>query len=344
MKEKLFTRADVYKYISGSYMPDELVEKLESDPDFICKVIEVSKDKNTYLLSDDNIKYNRNVILKVFDVFSDDIDFSFNVLKDFERNNSSLIDLIELKIKLLEKHSKKNDIRVKNISKDVDDFYRDERENQIYSINCEPKENIRNSYEMGFVFVLDEYKDRPVISDLFASRMYNEIFNKVIDSNLAMYIHNKYDSPEVIIDGGINHELVGVIYDYDSNLGKYLTAHSYLLNDNRKELLNIINRWDSYRNCNNEDILDIIHDYYELDEPHFSEIELASYVENKYGINKLVFDYCYGDEELMKGSKSLPELSIDEKSKLSVLDNKLKSYFSGEKLLLKDKVLEYKQN
>lgn len=343
--EKIYTMADVNKYISGKYIPDDLVEQYENDPNFMIKVIEKTMDKNTYFCCSNKIKYNPDVISKMLELFNNDYDFCYKLVKEFEKHNSDPTELIDLKIKLSNTYRFNDDLPLKVIRKEIDKFYREERENQLYTIECEPKKKYRDEYEMGFIFVIDEYKNKSNISDLFASRMIEEIYEKEIDSNFEMYLHNKYFDKSDLIELGLDKEVLITIDKYDSNLARYLVGHRYLLENRMSSMYSIINNWDHYRVCDNEEVLNLIHDFSELQEPTLNELQLARYVEDKYSINKLVFDYCYGDDELIKKSNyDFSKASIKEKEELRKLDTKLKDYFSGKKTVINNKVLEYKIN
>lgn len=292
-----YSKKELSNYIYGNDTKTD-IEILENDPEFMLEVIKLSNDKHFYELCSLNVKSNYKFVNQVILKFRDDTDFICKVANTFFENTVGKIeeiDALELFIimkELLQEKSEES-IRYSIIVETKFQWYRTTIE--LTKLNNPDTEVIG----MGFLAMYDTYHTSRVITNYFAKRMVQTIFEE-FDIDLESYLHTHFQSFDEIEKIGICTYLLNFIAYYDEMLSSYLSTNPNLLDEYLKQMAKIKQHWDLY-NSNEERekynyILDYIHEYMEQIQYQiaFSELEILCYIANELGITEEMLKYDVG--------------------------------------------------
>lgn len=229
-------------YVNGEKILGYDIDDLEADYDFMISVMEYTNDKNMFELCSDEVKNTYEVVDFILDNFSNDIEFTIEVVSNYLDNERDKTKYLEILIRICNLYGYDN-ICCLEYSRQLDEEYKAFNANISYMRDCSIEEN---SYliENGFYFVLDNYKDNKTIINYFASRFINDYFD---NNNLEIEIYKTFKTYEELEEFGINKYLIKLLNEYDTKLADYVISNIYLLNDIKYKLNKIKDNWDANR-------------------------------------------------------------------------------------------------
>lgn len=242
-----FSKKLIEDYIQGKEIEGYTIEELENDKDFMMQVIEVSNDKKIYNICSDNVKKDYEFVKYVVLKFKDDINFICNVADYYLEDVSD--DLNRFEISIIMSNLTKNDKKNSDYCLIRDTIYTTMRV-QIEGVKLANNDYDLQSFGMGFIVMLEYFKERKIVLNYCAKKTIQEIINE-FDIDLEDLLHREFQSLDQINEVGINNYIINFIWYYDMALSKYLINHQDLMNDLNKEMNYIINNWDNY-NCYDE--------------------------------------------------------------------------------------------
>lgn len=232
----------IKSYINGKKVLGYDIDDLEDNYQFMIRVMEYTKDKNMFELCSENVKNTYEVVDFILDNFSNDIEFTIEVISNYLDNERNKAKYLEILIRVCNLYGYDN-ICCLEYSRQLDEEYKAFIGNISYMKTSSTSDN---SYliENGFYFVLDNYKDNKIVVNYFASRFINDYFN---DINLERKIYKSFKTYEELEVLGINKYLIKLLNEYDTKLAGYVISNIYLLNCVKYKLNKIRDNWDANR-------------------------------------------------------------------------------------------------
>lgn len=312
----IYKKKTVFDYVMGNDIDGYDIDDLENDYRFMIEVIKFTKDKNIYNLCSDKVKDNYEFVRFLVDFFKDDSGFVVLIVKDYlNKLPSDDIRARELLILVSNIISDDEDIAL-DFGIRMSGFYQLEKFKISYTLNNSENISDCDEYGMGFVFILESYGSSKIITDYFAKRFIKEIFydNKVKFEEL---IHGQYKDVSAIEGVGINNFIIKYINSFDSYLANYVETNIMLIDDVKKDLVNVINNWDKYLDKLNsdrciifyEELFQIVDNYGGISGYCYDDI--SNYVIDKLGL-KNIFDKYYNEDEELKLDIKIRHLEREE--------------------------------
>lgn len=324
----------IIDYISGNDI-DYDIEKLEDDYEFMLLVINYSNDINMYEFCSNNVKGNYNFVRFLMNKFNDNIDFICRIIDEFIEYNRDKLERLEILILVTNILNKDNDnyIRYKSI---LEGMYLMDKLNIIAFKKQSNIDIVKEVIEYGFWIIIDDYSNSELVMNYYAINFVYDLIDDY-EINIESDIHNKYKNYKELESYGINNYLLELIFKYDTNLYSYISTHIELLNDLKKEINKIKNRWTTYeerkeRN-NYRDIIYLVHEYYTEHnlENYFSEATILYYIAHELGIDKKLSRYDHlEDEEYQEIISNLPTDLFDSK----IVDLNLLTHYNNIKSII----------
>lgn len=258
---KKYSKKLIYDYIMGNDIDN--VDELENDCEFMKEVIELSNDKKMYDILDDNFKGNFELIKFLIFKFKDDEEFCKKIALKFDELSNNDDDIFEIDIIISNLFGLKRNIE------NVDDIKNCINAQAYYSA-CKLEfdlelfrmsKELEEFYQTGFIYFKELYKDRLIIIDYFAKNIINDLILEDEKFNLEEYIHTLYKSKEDIQIVGINNIILNYIKGLDTNLYEYAQLHIDVLEDVRKAIMKIENRFNTYNEYKNKQVIEWITEY-----------------------------------------------------------------------------------
>lgn len=141
--------------------------------------------------------------------------------------------------------------------------------------------------DLGFKMIIDIYNNNPLILDYYAKKFVEDMINDQ-EINLEGFINNVSIADDKII----NHILLKTIEIYDINLAKYIKDKTYLLNDIRSKIIELINKMPKFDDNELYYIIEAVHEYYKnnCEDSIFTETDLIYYVAKKFGQDQKLYE------------------------------------------------------
>ena len=313
-----YSASIVEDYIEGNDIEDFDIDELENDRSFMLDVIKKTKDKNFYNLCSDDLKHDYEFVSALLDMFKDDTKFIVSVADEFvsyfrsesigpmisDEDERDVLDVLMTICDLIPDKYDKSSFKYRVILSVMIST----RLVAIERVRIENEGDYRFTKEFGcgFISVFDSFNSSIKVTDRFAYEFLNNIFSKDY-CDLEEYLHGKFNNKEDINKYGLNTILIEIISHFDSMLGSYVSTHMYLLDEYKKDVKRMINKWDSFDDRKNSKmcrkICVAIQDYLEYNYPE-SDITSSSwiyYIAEKLGITKMFLKFDDLDEEYVKG-------------------------------------------
>lgn len=259
-----YSKKMLYDYISGNEIVGYNIDDLESDCIFIKEVIDFINDKKMYDICDESIKGDFEFVKFIINKFKDDKDFCSKVALKFSELSNNDDDIFEI------------DIIISNLFgynknfESVDDVKNCLNARMYYGackfefeleVIASCNKELEEYYQTGFIYFKELYKDRPIVVDYFAKNMIEDEIIKNDSFDFEEYIHKSYKNKEDIEKAGLNNIILNYISLFDSNLFEYAQLHIEVLDNVKKELMNIVKKFDYYNQVKNKQVTAWIVEY-----------------------------------------------------------------------------------
>lgn len=305
-----YSKKLICDYIMGNEISEYNIDDLENDYIFIKEVIESTSDKKMYNICNDKIKGNYDFVKFLINKFKDDKDFCINAFLKFNELNDNYEDEFEISVMVsnlyeinMDTENKKK-LLVHALSRQ--NYISDLSEVQMALIECDA-ENMKESYQTGFIFLKEKYKDRTIVVDYIAKNIIEDNLIKNDDFDFEKYIHESYNSIEKIEKVGLTNVILNSIEKFDTYLYEYAQLHIDVISNVKKELIRIHNRFNDFNRLSNEklikDIKDYIENYHEESDSELgyliSTLELINFISEDLNIPELkenIEDYIDDDD------------------------------------------------
>lgn len=283
---KKYNLETINNYINGEDIIDYFLEELEANTNFMIDVINVSNDKSFYYFAEDNVKKDYKFIRFIINKFKDNEKLISLAANTYIENQNNESDYIELLITMVNLIKNKNSDNYKKYKLLLETSFKSKRL-KIELAKLKVDEELSDKIGMGFLTIYDDFINRPIILDYYATKIIEDIFEEY-DINLEKYLHKRFKSFEKIEQIGIKKYILEFISLYDEMLSSYISSHVYLLDDIIKQIATIKQNWNNYIEINERkkynEILDKVHeymeyesvDYYSLGETHLLYLVAAN--------------------------------------------------------------------
>lgn len=256
-----YSKQTVLDYIAGNDIPEELVEQLEDNEQFMMEVIKLTKDKNMYHYCSSKVKNSFNFVKFLIETFSDDNEFLKQVSESFINNlkEEDRIKRIELSIILRDLYKKnKNEEDYLSHHLYLTTVYTSELMNINFALSDKATQDILDELGLGFIFIKDIYGESEIVLDFFAEEFLRSIiYDKDEDFEEATHVHFKYLN-HLEEFGDINY-IIEYVNRRDSYLSEYLSTKPEIVNSKTKEKLGFIkNNWNNYLRRINQEKVSIV--------------------------------------------------------------------------------------
>ena len=248
----MYSKKLIYDYFIGNDIENEILEKLESDNNFLFEVLKTSRDISYYSYLDASYRRSYDVIKYMLLNFKDNLDV-------YQEDADYLLDSLD--VESLE--YKEIIVLMAAIDKDSFNDYKISRAGfyvtdkvEVGAIQNSDRE-LEELIGLGFEVVLSKYEDKPLILDYYALCFLYEIFYQ--DKNFEEIVHKNIKDKEKLIKIGNTKYLLDYVGNLDYYLKEYLEAHLYLLDNLSKDLDLVKNNWDNYIKRINEQRVAIVY-------------------------------------------------------------------------------------
>ena len=335
-----YSKKDILNYIAGNDLPYE-IDVYEANSSFMLDVIKLTKDKRIYELCDDDLKNDVVFIENLLEIFKKDFEFCYRIVND-SLNNISEVDKINLYIIMINNFKKIDDDRLYVMKLTVNLFY---LENMIENYICIDKLNSREKREfgLGFLTILHDFNDKPIVKDYFAKRLLDEIYESI---DLYKHIHLRFNNKEELLKIGIKKYICNSVYGYDEYLAGYIESSNVTLELENK-IKKILDDFSEFEEDKLYYIVDIILDFAYDNE--LSILPLINYISEIFKIPKIIYIYnnmlnnneIYEYDEMIKPSKKyLNKLKRIIKHYIETLEE-IDDYIEDEKVIKLTKFKRY---
>ena len=291
----------VNEYINGDDIEDYTLEELQDNKLFMEKVIETTNDYKMYFHCSDRVKSNAGFVRFLIKKFSNNLDFLCEVANFYFEKPKYDPDSIEIAII----------IRSLLKSKDDDRYYKYEMMRDLMYITLrlqvesfkllEEDEECKCDMGLGFLYIIDEYKNNELVTYFYAKKMLEELF---IDDYYAIdrILHKQFSTALEVEEKGVYNTLINIINIYDSMLASFVCVHKDLLKKVIKKMYAALKRWDKYVDLHEsqqfDKIYEQVNEYMENVDYRsvLSERELLSYVGVQLGIEEKLVQYQLLDQ------------------------------------------------
>ena len=267
-----------FRYIHGELSPKD-IHFLESQDEFMKKVIRLTKSKEFYERSSDRVKADNDFVLELIDIFKDDHEFlsymgdTFEALND--RNGSNTI---EVDIKLSNLYEETEDECLHDFYSRANCFYRSIMDDVLHEVMATKDYAARKELGQGFALIDQTFNYSPLIQEFVAKKMTE---NMLLD-------HPQFEFEELIHYTGINITALHnrereFVFRYitreDKTLGDYLVIHPRLTDKYVPMVKDALKNWDNYLKILNEDKIEQVHEEMEryIEENNMDESAMELY-------------------------------------------------------------------
>lgn len=234
----------LFDYITGNEIDQEILEKLEDNEKFMMAVLKLTNDKKMYMHCSDNLKTKYSFVKFLIEKFNKDIDFVISVSEEFiTRGKPTHIENLEIVVMLsnLYDKTKNDDLVGYKFQASV------EYEGFIREINkfIDKNENEEDEYDLGFVFIIDNFEGHPIIMDMFAKNMIDECIYDT-EYSLEKVAHGTFETYEQLEEYGTKNFILDYLGSIDYCLKGYVRNNLHLIEPIEKKLKSIKNNWDCF--------------------------------------------------------------------------------------------------
>lgn len=293
---KYFDLKLIQQYINGDNIGKYKLEELENNKDFMMCVINTTNDPDIYYLCSNEIKINYDFMKFYINKFIKNSDKVIKAFNYFIKHSTNNHDKIILAMIIASKYSK---YTVINFEYDEFLFYF----LQGYYYDTLSFEDVYKAFK--------KHKDLDIILNIIAKKQLSNILNEK-ELVLPYVIMHKFNTVQELLEYGTLNFLIIYIKAHDIQLGKYVSDNTDLLDIYLKDIDNIIDNWDYYKqkdkNKRFNNIIRNIYNYcneYQTIIPPDEYIKyLSTYINNNEFIN-------YYIDFLDNQDSSINDLSID---------------------------------
>jgi len=257
-----YSKQTILDYIAGNDIPEELVEKLEDNEQFMMEVINLTKDKNMYHYCSSKLKNDFEFVKFLIRTFSTDDAFIKQVLDTYIENHQDeedKINKLELSIILRDIYRKnQNEEGYLNHQLYLTTIYTSELMNINFALNDRLIQDILDELDLGFIFVKDIYGESEIVVDFFAEEFLRSIiYDK--DENFEEATHVHFKDFNSIEEMGYMNYIIEYVSRRDSYLAEYLSTKPEIINSITKEQLEFIkSNWNTYLRRINQEKVSIV--------------------------------------------------------------------------------------
>ena len=338
----------ILDYVSGNDIEDYDIDELENDYEFMMEVIEYTKDKNMYSLCSDEVKNNYMFVKFLIETFHEDIEFVVEVTNEYLNNHKEIDiaykELIALISNLYGKEVDNLDIfGFKMVADGLKKAEYQYIKSQMEKASIEDKMD----FGLGFLYIVDHYATSKILTDFFATEFINDIFyqnemsktdNKREVYNLEKLIHANTKNREDLNPERINNYIHDFIEPRDKSLAHHIANNLNLVEELKKDLTYVYNKWDYYmerlearrRVILDDEIENIIKSH--NIEVLFDVYELVNYILVSLGHQPIEDEFTIYNEnsevELIKKLKSGVELDYKEQMLVTYLTILIKKLYA----------------
>lgn len=286
----------ILDYISGNDIPEEELERLEDNEEFMLEVLKRTKDKATAFYASDRLLKNPSYIRKVIELFKEDIKFVTKIVDKYESLAEPITDpnilsveniaFDELTVTLANIFKKTQDDRFMKYQMYASGLTKVFQLSILFG--CLENESLveeffGNSNNLKPEYVLLAYQDSPILADF---HIRNIIDNEFEDENFTLeeLIHYYFTGVKDPKDIENLEMLLAAISEKNPNLKSYLRDNPQYLQDRIKTVEYIKKAWKQYLDrVNYEKVQYILEEFdeYALDmcEEHNADYLLALAIE-----------------------------------------------------------------
>lgn len=246
----------ILDYVSGNDIEDYDIDELENEYEFMMEVIEYTKDKNMYSLCSDEVKNNYMFVKFLIETFHEDIEFVVEVTNEYLNNHKEIDiahkELIALISNLYGKEVDNLDIfGFKMVADGLKKAEYQYIKRQMEKASTEDKMD----FGLGFLYIVDHYATSKILTDFFATEFINDIFyqnemsktdNKREVYKLEKLIHANTKNREDLSPERINNYIYNFIEPMDKALAHHIGNNLNLVEELKKDLNYVYNKWDYY--------------------------------------------------------------------------------------------------
>lgn len=322
-----YSHENIIAYVSGLNIEGFDIEELEEDPLFMTKVIEFTKDKNTYDYCSKEMKSTFDFTKSMLNIFKDDPKFCIKIANNFLNKNE------ESDEKIFEIY-----VMMRNITKCLDD-----EDSDVFAIGANvyfESDKIHIEYQkqndkifedeigLGFKIYSLAYKSKTIL-DYVAERYLEIIY---YDYNLEKMFHDRFKSFDDIEKFGKYKVLAMFVELYDNALANYILKNKDSIKIIDKFLNKIKSEWKYYNNQNfeneeelYEEIISDVADYLNEHDCRFDLDSALDYVSREFHVEEKIKKYNYSDmiEQMMIFNSPLYDVD-------SISDQEFEEYLKKE--------------
>lgn len=269
MNIKRYSKKTILDYVSGNDLEGFTIEELEDNPSFMADVMEFTMDKRIYALCSDNVKKNHDFVIRIINLFKDDVDFISQIADNYvidEDYNGLKEAEVNISMGNIFDETNEPDLMKYKLSETV--FY-DSLSAEIEDILNEVNENDKKRFGKGFCFISVTYPGSKIIKDFFAKRMLEEILFGDKKYRFEEILHINFKNYEDLEKFGITRFLVEYVQKMDPELSDYISQNQELLLSAKKNLARAKKNWDNYTNRIKKEKIEMIWDkVYEYQDQH----------------------------------------------------------------------------
>ena len=244
-----------FLYINGELSPEK-VHFLESQDDFMKRIIRLTKNKEYYFRSSDRVKKDGDFALELIDIFKDDHEFLFCMGETYESlNDYNSANTMEVDISLSNLYEETNDEILFDFYSRAESFYKSIMDDVLHEIMTTKEFGERKELGQGFILTDMTFHFSPIIKEFIAKKM----------TESMLLDHPMYEFEELIHYTGINLTALHnrereFIFRYitkeDKALGDYLAIHPRLTDKYIPMIKDAEENWDNYLKVTNLDKID----------------------------------------------------------------------------------------
>ena len=279
----------IEKYVNKKNLGEYTKEQLENDTNFMINVIKYTNDFKMYYACSEKVKKDYELVKYLVLKFKNNTNFINTVAKYYIDNVDTDWERKELGI-IMEKILPKDLSEEYNILNEAN--YESKRL-EIEILKCKDKK-LEIMLDMGFVLIYDEYSGSDIILNYYIDCLLKEII-KENNIDFEKMLHKQFRSADKIKKLGINNYITDFIRNYDFMLSSYICVHIDLVKPLANKIKSIIDNWDTY--CSKDEkkrynnMLDMVHEFMQINDSDISESEILYYVANELGITEKVKQY-----------------------------------------------------
>lgn len=316
----------ILDYISGNDIPEEELERLEDNEEFMIAVLKHTKDKATAFYASDRLMKSPTYIRRVVELFENDFEFIISLVEKFEQKSDFVSDgnmlsdeqiaMDELSVVLSEFYNKTKDDRLIEYKMLAANLI---KKFQLWVLlvlhnDEEIKEELFDeNTNLRFQYILSAYQDSQILTDFFMKNIVDDILYDE-DFTLEELIHFSFSGVKNPKDINSLEMLLTVISEKDQDLSDFLIDNPQYLQKYIRRVERIKESWKSYLDQINVDRVDyIMEKYHEYElgiSYHHSKSYLLSVAVEKLGLQEFFMQYSQDDNPYQSSEAKLKEKII----------------------------------